>query len=839
MLPHLSIATDAAGTSLQLALQPCRDGYDRLETGTRDGARTLHASLVRDGGGSARAVVPLTSLIDEATLRWDVRLGDATGGRTHLRPSPQPDRPRHFFRTEAAGSGVSAYLSDTIGSLVLLSAPRDHHATIANGEDARAAFPRMLEELPLRDDLVLFESFLGKQYAGNPRYIYEALRRLRPDLRCVWVYSGKTPIPGDPPRVKRGSAEYFRLLAQARYRVNNVLFEVPGRKPETTYLQTWHGTPLKRLGRDIEIEGPETEARGKFHRESRGWSVLLSGNGYSSDIFRRAFDYDGPVLEAGYPLVDPLLDPSLERKALAERLGLPADRRFVLYAPTWRDHRPVGTWRFDFDLNLDLEAVSAALAHDQILLVKAHHLVAGGMGREELPENVLDVSHVDDISDLCALADVLVTDYSSVFFDFAASGRPILFYCYDLAQYAAEIRGFYLDPETELPGPIARSTGDLVAMLGDIPAVTARYASRYASFRGRFCSANDGRAAERVVEAVFGLAPAPCALLDDLAAAAAPLQGDEADRLQALLQRYRPYASTISSLLYEKLPAAERERFLVWFLKRWAGIDRVDPAELAAHQADAARIAAERRDAVEIGGRSYTLQDLRSQGHDFRLATYEWVLGIEDILYDQYQTDGFRVRPGDVVIDAGGFVGDTAALFCAKTGGDCQVHAFELLDENIALFDYNNALNGIADRVVVNRLALSDRSGDEVVIRQARLQGATSVGGGDGPGERISTITLDHYVAQRGLERVDLIKMDIEGSEIPALNGAMQTIRRFRPKLALCLYHKWDDVLTIPRFIASIGLDYRFNFKWVQLTHGWEAVLLASPVEPIAPRGTA
>ncbi|MBO9718291.1 MAG: FkbM family methyltransferase, partial [Pseudoxanthomonas sp.] len=428
-------------------------------------------------------------------------------------------------------------------------------------------------------------------------------------------------------------------------------------------------------------------------------------------------------------------------------------------------------------------------------------------------------------------ADVLVTDYSSVFFDFAASGRPILFYCYDLERYAAEIRGFYLDPEAELPGPIARSSGDLVALLADLPTVTARYASRYAAFRERFCSANDGRAAERVVEAVFGLAPAPCALLDDLTAAAGPLQVEDAERLQVLLDRYRPYASTISSLLYEKLPAAERGRFVVWLLKRWAGIDRVDPAELAAYRADAARIAAEPREAVHVDGRSYTVQDLRSQGHDFRLATYEWVLSIDDILYDQYQAEGFRVRPGDVVIDAGGFVGDTAALFCAKTGGDCRVHAFELLDENIALFEHNNTLNGIADRVVVNRLALSDRSGDEVVIRQARLQGATSIGG-DGPGDRIATITLDDYVAQRGLERVDLIKMDIEGSELPALNGAMRTIRRFRPKLALCLYHKWDDVLTIPRFIAATGVEYRYNFKWVELIHGWEAVLLASPVEP-------
>jgi CDP-glycerol glycerophosphotransferase len=827
-----SLELHVSDAELQLHLTPASPDCLWLEFSTRDGSRLVKAPLTNAADGSARASLPITALVDEMPLRWDVHLADATGKRIHLCPIRPVHGPRHFFQANVAGYGLSAYLSDSVGSLVLLSSDEELHARIVDNENTRAIFPQLLEELPLQENLVLFESFLGKQYAGNPRYIYEALRRMRPDLRCVWAYNGTTPIPGNPQIVRRGSAAYYRLLAQARYRVNNVLFEMPGCKPETTYLQTWHGTPLKRLGRDIEIEGPETEARGKFHQESRGWNVLLSGNEYSSDIFRRAFDYDGPILEVGYPLIDPLLDPALGREALAEHLGLPADRRFVLYAPTWRDHRPVGPWRFDFDLNLDLHAVSAALAPDQILLVKAHHLVADGLGREELPANVLDVSHVDDISDLCVLADVLVTDYSSVFFDFAASGKPILFYCYDLERYAEEIRGFYLSPETELPGPIARSTRDLVALLADLPAVSERYASRYAEFRQRFCSDNDGRAAERVVEAVFGQAPAPSALLTDLAAAAGPLQGDEADRLQSLLHRYKPYENTISSLLYEKLPSAEQGRFLVWFLKRWAGIDRVDPEELVAYKADAERIAAEPREPVEVDGRIYTLQNMRSQGQDFCLATYEWVLGIYDFLYDQYQTEGFRVAPGDVVIDAGGFVGDTAALFCAKAGGDCHVHAFELLDENIALFEYNNALNGITDKVTINRLALSDRSGDEMVIQEHRLHGATSVGI-SGPGKRITTITLDDYVAQRELERVDLIKMDIEGSEIPALKGAMQTIRRFRPMLALCLYHKWDDVLTIPRFIAATGVEYRFNFKWVQITHGWEAVLLASPVEPL------
>lgn len=824
--------------ALNLRVQPCtgvRPAGLRLRR--RDRAATVDIVF----STNANAHVPLAGLHAKGLQRWDVLLVDDAGVEAPLRPRPAETQGRHFFNARMGNCGLSAYLSDSLGSLVLLTGPWERHQAVVQAEDARAAFPRWLEELPLDDTLVLFESFLGKSYAGNPRYIYEALHRMRPDLRCVWAYSGRESIPGNPQRIARGSAEYYRLLATAKYRVNNIRFPVPGRKPQTCYFQTWHGTPLKRLGYDIEVDGPEADARESFHAESQGWTTLLSPNPFSTQTLRRAFRYDGQALEAGYPLTDPLLDPGLDRTALAGRLGLPADARFILYAPTWRDHKPLGNWRFDLDLQLDLQAVSAALAPGQILLLRGHHLVASRLDQAALPHNVRDVSGVDDISLLCAIADILVTDYSSVFFDYAVTGRPILFYCYDLEQYETQVRGLYLDVDHDLPGPVARTTAELVRLLTTLPQVQEQYAQRYAAFRERFCALNDGQVAQRVVQAVFGPAPAPSLFASDLATLGACLDSADTERLQALMRRYAPHAATISSLVYEKLPDAERARFLVWFARRWGGIDLVDPDEMAAYRAEVRRIRAETRAPVVVDGRTYSLQDLRSQGYDFRLATYEWVLSIHDVLYDQYQNDTFRVRPGDVIIDAGAFVGDTAALFCAKTGADCQVHAFELLDENIALFEYNNALNGIADRVVVNRLALSDRSGDQVTIRQARLQGATSVGadGGDGSEELIPTITIDDYVERAGLARVDLIKMDIEGSEVPALEGARRTIRRFHPMLALCLYHKWDDVLTIPRFLASTGMPYDFSFKWVQLPDGWEAVLLASPVAAPPERSAA
>lgn len=300
-----------------------------------------------------------------------------------------------------------------------------------------------------------------------------------------------------------------------------------------------------------------------------------------------------------------------------------------------------------------------------------------------------------------------------------------------------------------------------------------------------------------------------------------------------LVRRYMPHFDEISQRLYERLCADEQQRFVVWFLKRWGGIDRVNPIEMALYLDNVERVKHQTCERITINAKQYKLQDLNLQGYDFKLAAYEWVLSIHDVFYNQYEHKDFRIRRGDVIVDAGGFIGDTAALFCVKTDNDCEIHSFELLDENIALFEHNNRLNGIVDRVRLNKLALSDKSGDVVTIKQATLQGATSLSANEGPGDKIATITLDDYVLEHKLSRVDFIKMDIEGSEIPALRGAINTIRHFKPRLALCLYHKWDDVITIPRFLAETGVDYRFNFKWVQLSHGWEAVMLAEPFDSI------
>lgn len=456
--------------------------------------------------------LPLGDVFYESEARWDcvlqIRYLQEVVYRSVLDSAGFESGGDHHFHVGDIGREFAAsfFLTERRKSLAMYVAPAEKHKKMVAIENAKKAYPALLDSMPLDENLVFFESFLGKTYSGNPRYVYEELLKNPRRLKFVWSYDGSASIPGDPTIVSRGSPEYYRYLASAKYRVNNVIFPVHGKKKETVYLQTWHGTPLKKLSFDIEVSGPEMDARENFYQESRSWDVLLSANTFSTEVFKRAFRYSGEIFEGGYPLADGLLDSATDRDALVEQLGLPAGKKFILYAPTWRDHKSIGAWQHAFDLQLDLQLFSAQIPSDTILLIKAHHLISEQLDKAALPERVVDMSNIDDINELCSIADILITDYSSVFFDFAVTGRPILFYCYDLELYATSIRGFYLDVNEDLPGPIAKGTPELIDMVLNIDKYAELYRDKYDQFKTRFCAFSDGRSAKKVVNHIFGVA---------------------------------------------------------------------------------------------------------------------------------------------------------------------------------------------------------------------------------------------------------------------------------------------------------------------------------------------
>src|SRR5690606_36973872 len=249
-------------------------------------------------------------------------------------------------------------------------------------------------------------------------------------------YTGNHPevIPGNAILVDRETEEYYRYLAKAKYWVSNILFPVHKKREGNVYLQTWHGTPLKRVGLDIEIEGPETLARENFYSESRNWHYLIAANHYSDEIFKRAFKFDKEMLTVGYPANDIFYKDNQEEKVaeLKKKLGIPLNKKVILYAPTWRDDEMVGSWKHGFNLKFDLNQFYELFNEDYVLVLRMHHLISEGLQIDEAHKSfVYDLSHFDDIQELYLMSNVLITDYSSVFFDFANSKRPILFYAYD------------------------------------------------------------------------------------------------------------------------------------------------------------------------------------------------------------------------------------------------------------------------------------------------------------------------------------------------------------------------------------------------------------------------
>jgi len=298
-------------------------------------------------------------------------------------------------------------------------------------------------------------------------------------------------VPEGGVAVVEGSPQWWRARGASRLLVvNDWLRRRYERRPGQVVLQTWHGTPLKRLA--LHRPGFDPRRMVAVVRESRRWDVLLAQNPYGERILRKAYAFlRRPVWVEGYPRNDVLVtgDGAPTRAAL----GIADDERVVLYAPTWRDDR---TDMVDF---VDPERLASQTG--AVVLVRGHSrtLIPGEDARGA---RVIDVTGYPDVSDLLLVADALVTDYSSVMFDYTATGKPIFFLTPDLVHYREDLRGFYFDLVAHAPGPMVSTQDELAEALAD-QTVPARFADRYAAWQQRFNARDDGHAAERVVARIL------------------------------------------------------------------------------------------------------------------------------------------------------------------------------------------------------------------------------------------------------------------------------------------------------------------------------------------------
>jgi len=227
------------------------------------------------------------------------------------------------------------------------------------------------------------------------------------------------------------------------------------------------------------------------------WDVLLSQNAHSTEIFRRAYAWDGPIWEEGYPRNDDMSTKTGE--PIRELLGVRPEQKVVLYAPTWRDDNEDKLVDF-----LDLPVMARELGDDYVILLRGHSRTLRTDGNVRVP-GVIDVTSYPNVTDLFLAADAMITDYSSVMFDYSVTGRPMIFFTPDLEQYRDQTRGVYFDLEELAPGPVAFTQDAVIAALRSMADDAPGYAEKYAAWQQKFNAHDDGRSAERVIARLFAL----------------------------------------------------------------------------------------------------------------------------------------------------------------------------------------------------------------------------------------------------------------------------------------------------------------------------------------------
>ncbi len=353
---------------------------------------------------------------------------------------------------------------------------------------------------PIDPDLAVFAAYWYRGYACNPRAIYETARALVPGMRGVWAV--KPDAAGTMPEgvefVVEGSDEYFETLARARYFVNNVNF--PNwvvKRTGTTHVMTHHGTPLKRMGLDQQSapDGGRRPNFGALLRRCSRWDYSVSANVFSTLIWERAYPLPYESIESGYPRNDALATATEQDIArVRSQLGISPGQIAVLYAPTHREYED------GYVPTLDVASVADALGPGYTVLSRLHYFY-DSPPRDE-GARVLDVHSHPSVEELCVAADVLITDYSSIMFDYAVLDRPIVIHAPDWDTYRT-MRGVYFDLIEEPPGTVTTTEADVVDALRSGRASGHEATAARAAFRARFCSLEDGRAAERVVRRVW------------------------------------------------------------------------------------------------------------------------------------------------------------------------------------------------------------------------------------------------------------------------------------------------------------------------------------------------
>lgn len=374
---------------------------------------------------------------------------------------------------------------------------------------------RFFSFLPVLPNLYLFESQYGGRFDDNPKAIYDYLEKENdPANKLFWSirYRDRKIVENEKVKVLyRFSIRWLYYMARANFWIVNARMPQWLKKREgTKYVQTWHGTPLKKLALDMDtfsMPGSDLKTyKANFLAETQKWDYLIAPNQYSKDIFKSCFAFEKTFIESGYPRNDVLYQKNNKKdiNEIKKRLDLPLDKKVILYAPTWRDDYYISKGKYKFHIPFNIDKLIEILDNQAVFIFRAHYLVADSLSEIADKPNMYNFSKNEDISDLYLVSDLLITDYSSVFFDYANLKRPMLFYAYDYEHYRDKLRGFYFNLAEDTPGPFVTTEFSFYEEISKYidNKNFVNYQTKIKEFNMRYCQWENGEASSKLIDVI-------------------------------------------------------------------------------------------------------------------------------------------------------------------------------------------------------------------------------------------------------------------------------------------------------------------------------------------------
>lgn len=367
-------------------------------------------------------------------------------------------------------------------------------------QNIREALIAGYRKLPLQKNKIVFSSYDGMGYRCSCKYIAERLLRDGAPVELVWLVSDNTvcDLPEGITKAVVNSPEFYKAVLTARvYVTNTVHFLYQYKREGQFFINTWHGYgPFKLAEGDVNRDAASRE---RYTKSNGASDLFITASSFYTDIYRRSFYYQGEVLECGAPRNDVFFHANRFGEKIRELYGIPREKGIVLYAPTFRSTDRDTLERYKLDWEHILGAFRERFGKEYVVMYKLHHYMYQIASAGGLYEKAVDATLYPDIQELLAAADIVITDYSSLMWDFSLQRRPVFLYQSDIDEYTGE-RGFYA-PVSEWPYPKAHTREELEEQILNFD--EGRYLEELNAFLGKYGSCDDGHASERVAARIL------------------------------------------------------------------------------------------------------------------------------------------------------------------------------------------------------------------------------------------------------------------------------------------------------------------------------------------------